>query len=287
MANKKGLGRGIEALFADNQVSENNIDENVIEIPLTKLIPNPYQPRLKFDAQALDDLTRSIKKNGVFQPIIVRKLKPKADKYEIIAGERRFRASKKANRKSIPAIVRAATNPQMMEIAVMENLQRENLTPLEEAEAYNTLMTKLDITQSEVSKRLGKSRSYIANYLRLLGLPNEVKEMLEKRQLSMGQARTLLSIHNKDDLVKLARKVANKALTVREIQTEIDQLNHHPKKRTAKKRKSPAMIAHEEMLEDHLKTKVSINNRRGHGKIEINYKSKDDLDRILKLLHIN
>lgn len=291
MVNNKGLGRGIEALFADSEMQ--SATEDVTDLELSKLTPNPFQPRTHFDTKALKDLTSSIEKYGVFQPIIVRKSSKKADQYEILAGERRFRASRMAGKKTIPAIVRDASDEQMMEIAVMENLQREDLNPIEEAEAYNTLMTKLDITQAEVSKRLGKSRPYIANYLRLLGLPNEVKEMLTKNQLSMGQARTLLSVKPKENLIKLAKRAYDETMTVRQLEKAIEELSSNTKKKRRPRRstkKSPFLRASENELQDKFATSVSISNSRskkGSGKIEISYTSDDDLNRILQILDIN
>lgn len=288
--NSKGLGRGLDALFDDNDI--NLSDETVQTLKLENLIPNPYQPRKKFDKRALNDLTESIKVSGVFQPIIVRQPNKKENKFEILAGERRFRASKAAGKETIPAIVRDATDEQMMEIAVMENLQREDLNPLEEAKAYEMLMTHLDITQVEVSRRLGKSRPYIANYLRLLNLPAEVKEMLQKGQLSMGQARTLLAVKNKTELIKLAKKVADETLTVRQLEKLIAALN--PKEDKEKKsnsfRKSPYLKESEDRLQDKFGTRVAINETRpksGKGKIEIDYLSNADLTRILELLDIH
>ena len=213
--NKKGLGRGINALFADFD-EEKEADEKVEELRLDEIRPNPYQPRKNFDEENLKDLSDSIRKNGVFQPIIVRKSSVMG--YEIIAGERRFRASKLAGKDSIPAIVRAIDDEQMMEVAVLENLQREDLSPLEEAEAYSTLMKNLKITQSELSERLGKSRPYIANYLRLLDLPREVKAFVQDGKLSMGQARTLLALKDKDKLVELAKKTVKENYTVRQLE---------------------------------------------------------------------
>lgn len=288
--NSKGLGRGLDALFDDNDI--NLIDETVQTLKLENLIPNPYQPRKKFDKRALNDLTESIKVSGVFQPIIVRQPNKKENKFEILAGERRFRASKAAGKETIPAIVRDATDEQMMEIAVMENLQREDLNPLEEAKAYEMLMTHLDITQVEVSRRLGKSRPYIANYLRLLNLPAEVKEMLQKGQLSMGQARTLLAVKNKTELIKLAKKVADETLTVRQLEKLIAALNpkEDKKKKSNSFRKSPYLKESEDRLQDKFGTRVAINETRpksGKGKIEIDYLSNADLTRILELLDIH
>ena len=224
----KALGRGIGALFAD--VDEPASEEAVVELALTDIHANPYQPRRKFDQNALKELASSIEKSGVFQPIIVRQPDTEVKKYEIIAGERRFRASKLAKQATIPAIVREVTEEQMMEVAVLENLQREDLTALEEAEAYDSLMKKLKLTQAEVSKRLGKSRPYIANYLRLLGLPTAVKTMIQKGQLSMGQARTLLSLKDRTKLAPLAKRAIKDNLTVRQLEQIVARVNGDAKK---------------------------------------------------------
>ncbi|USS87926.1 ParB/RepB/Spo0J family partition protein [Fructilactobacillus hinvesii] len=289
--NSKGLGRGLDALFEGNEVSLD--DEAVQQLELANLKPNPYQPRKKFDPKALQDLTNSIRVSGVFQPIIVRQPNPHQESYEILAGERRFRASKAAEKTTIPAIVRDATDAQMMEIAVMENLQREDLNPLEEAKAYEMLMTNLDLTQAQVSKRLGKSRPYIANYLRLLNLPVPVKEMLQKGQLSMGQARTLLAVKNKQALVQLANKAVAQTLTVRQLEKEIEKLNQTNTTKASTKqrnRKSLYLRASEAQLQDKFGTRVAISESRpksGRGKIEIDYLSNDDLNRILTLLDVH
>lgn len=291
MANKnnKGLGRGIEALFADNSVDPDV--ETVVDIKLDQIRPNPYQPRQKFDQAALKDLARSIEKSGVFQPIIVRQPDPEVSRYEILAGERRFRASKMVHNDTIPAIIREVTESQMMEIAVMENLQREDLTPLEEAEAYEMLMSNLKLTQAEVSSRLGKSRPYIANYLRLLGLPKQVKDLLQKKRLSMGQARTLLSLKDRSQMVSLANRAADGKMTVRALENVVNKMNGQveakPKKRP--KQKSPYLRAGENVLQEKFGTQVSINESKetGHGKIEIEYLSDDDLSRILEILNVH
>lgn len=286
---KKGLGRGIEALFEDNDVDTNS--ETVEELKLVDIRPNPYQPRRTFDTKALGELAASIEKSGVFQPIIVRRPNKKLKRYEIIAGERRFRASKIANQKEIPAIVRDVTDEEMMEVAVLENLQREDLTPLEEAQAYQTLMDKLSLTQVQVSERLGKSRPYIANYLRLLGLPKMVKDMVQKEQLSMGQARTLLALRDKDKLVALARRVVEQNLTVRQLEQIVSQMNGTHRKNKAKKPAAKSVFVKEAETELGSKfgTKVSVTTTKGKksGKIEIPYLSNDDLTRILEILEID
>lgn len=285
--NSKGLGRGIEALFEDfsEEASEN---ETVSEISLDEIRPNPYQPRKNFDEKGLSELADSIKKSGVFQPIIVRKSTVKG--YEIIAGERRFRASKLAEKKTIPAIIREVDEERMMEIAVLENLQREDLNPIEEAEAYNTLMEKLNLTQTQVSDRLGKSRPYIANYLRLLSLPAEVKTMIRQQKLSMGQARTLVSVKDKKKILGLAKKAIAQKMTVRQLEAAVAALNGDLKKQVKIKQKkaSPFIKESEERLGEKFGTKVAIknNDKSGKGKIEINYLSNDDLNRILDVLDI-
>ncbi|OAP98254.1 ParB/RepB/Spo0J family partition protein [Ligilactobacillus aviarius] len=284
--NKKGLGRGINALFADFD-EEKEADEKVEELQLDEIRPNPYQPRKNFDEENLKDLSDSIRKNGVFQPIIVRKSSVMG--YEIIAGERRFRASKLAGKDSIPAIVRAIDDEQMMEVAVLENLQREDLSPLEEAEAYSTLMKNLKITQSELSERLGKSRPYIANYLRLLDLPREVKALVQDGKLSMGQARTLLALKDKDKLVELAKKTVKENYTVRQLEQIVNDMNGKKKvKKDRKKKLSPYLLQSQDRLQEKFGTKVAIkaNEKTGKGKIEINYLSTEDFNRILDVLNI-
>ena len=283
--NKKGLGRGINALFADFD-EEKEADEKVEELQLDEIRPNPYQPRKNYE-ENLKDLSDSIRKNGVFQPIIVRKSSVMG--YEIIAGERRFRASKLAGKDSIPAIVRAIDDEQMMEVAVLENLQREDLSPLEEAEAYSTLMKNLKITQSELSERLGKSRPYIANYLRLLDLPREVKTFVQDGKLSMGQARTLLALKDKDKLVELAKKTIKENYTVRQLEQIVNDMNGKKKvKKDRKKKLSPYLLQSQDRLQEKFGTKVAIkaNEKTGKGKIEINYLSTEDFNRILDVLNI-
>ena len=283
----KGLGRGIDALFQESK-EEQQPDEQVVELEISEIRPNPYQPRKTFNEEALEELAKSIKKSGVFQPIIVRKSSVKG--YEIIAGERRYRASKLAKKTEIPAIIREFNEEQMMEVAVLENLQREDLTPLEEAEAYNTLMEKLNLTQTQVSERLGKSRPYIANYLRLLGLPGKVKLMLQDGSLSMGQARTLLAVKDEQKLIELAEKTVKEGLTVRQLEQLVAQINgKKPKK--AKKQPNPYepyIKQTENLLQEKFGTKVAVksNAKSGKGKIEIDYLSIDDFNRIMDILKI-
>lgn len=281
---KKGLGRGLEALFEESpQVQET---EEVEEIALDQIRPNPYQPRKTFDDQSLKELSESIKENGVFQPIIIRK---SITGYEIIAGERRYRASKLANKTTIPAIVRDFDEAQMMEVAVLENLQREDLTPLEEAQAYEMLQKNLGLTQEEVSKRLGKSRPYIANYLRLLTLPQKTKRLLQRGELSMGQARTLLSLKDKSGIDKLAKKVVKEGMTVRKLESLVNKMNEKSKDEKRKVVKKSAFIrASESSLANKFGTSVNITeNKKGKGHLAIDFSSVDELNRILELLGVD
>lgn len=283
----KGLGRGIDALFQESK-EEQQPDEQVVELEISEIRPNPYQPRKTFNEEALEELAKSIKKSGVFQPIIVRKSSVKG--YEIIAGERRYRASKLAKKTEIPAIIREFNEEQMMEVAVLENLQREDLTPLEEAEAYNTLMEKLNLTQTQVSERLGKSRPYIANYLRLLGLPGKVKLMLQDGSLSMGQARTLLAVKDEEKLMELAEKTVKEGLTVRQLEQLVAQINGKKPKKAKKQTNpyEPYIKQTENLLQEKFGTKVAVkaNAKNGKGKIEIDYLSIDDFNRIMDILKI-
>lgn len=286
----KGLGRGIDALFKDfSEIEEVDEQKDVVsEISLEELRPNPYQPRKTFDEHALQELAESIKQSGVFQPIIVRKSTIKG--YEIIAGERRFRASKLAGKKTVPAIVREFDEARMMQIAVLENLQREDLSPMEEAEAYEMLMKNLKLTQVELSEQLGKSRPYIANYLRLLTLPQIVKDLVQKEQLSMGQARTLLGLKDEKNIIPLANRVLKEGLTVRQLEQIVSEMNDKesltPKKVKQVTPKPYYIRSSEDRLMDKFGTSVAINEKNGKGKIEIEYLSQADLTRILDILDI-
>lgn len=288
-ARKGGLGRGMDALFSSYE--ETPADHEIVqEIDLSDIRPNPYQPRKKFDETLLQELADSISQSGVFQPVILRQSAIKG--YELIAGERRVRASRIAGKTTIPAIVRDLDEQQMIEIAVIENLQREDLSPLEEAEAYSLLMNKLALTQAEVADRMGKSRPYIANYIRLLSLPEEVKEMVNEGNLSMGQARTLLGLKDKNLLVPLAQEVLSEHLTVRQLEERVQQLNGQmesapeTKKKAVKAKKPANIIAIEQQMQDYFGTSASIHQKGEKGKIEIEFLSQSDLIRILDLLDI-
>ena len=269
---KGGLGRGLGALFEEEpQVKP---AEEIEDLPLAEVRPNPYQPRKNFDEKKLAELAESIKENGVLQPIIVRR---SVGGYEIIAGERRCRASQLAGQATIPAIIRQFDESQMMEVAILENLQREDLTPLEEAQAYEMLQKNLGLTQEEVSKKMGKSRPYITNYLRLLTLPQKTKGLLQRGELSMGQARTLLGLKDKDRIDELAKRVVKEGMNER---------GQKQKKKNAGK--SAFVRASESQLAAKFGSPVSITeNKTGKGHLSIDFASPDELNRILDLLGVN
>ena len=286
---KRALGRGLEQLFNTENMDLNSMEkqiydttpkEEIVELKLDELRVNPYQPRKKFDDEALNELALSIKEHGVFQPIIVKK---SIKGYEIIAGERRCRASRIAGKETIPAIIRNFTDEQMMEIALLENLQRENLSAIEEAVAYKSMLEKLNLTQDELAKKVGKSRSHITNILGLLRLPNEVQQMVIKNEISMGHARAISKLESQNEMINLANQIINEKLPVREVEKISQKEEVH--KRVEQKRKTESTNEYkyvEDMLRDKLDTKVKIKDN----KIEICFNNVNDLNRILEILDV-
>lgn len=275
----KGLGKGIGALFPEVEANEG---EKVQEVKVKELRPNPYQPRKTFDHEAIAELSESIKEHGILQPLIVRK---SIKGYEIVVGERRYRAAREAGFDTVPVVVRELSEQQMMELALLENLQREDLSPIEEAEAYQTLMTKLKITQEQLSKRVGKSRPHIANHVRLLSLPEPFRKMIATGELSMGHGRALLGLKNKEKLLAVVEKVIKENLNVRQLEQLITQLNENVSRETKKKPEKSIFIKEKESyLRDRLGTAVTIKSGKKKGKIEIEFFTEDDLERILELL---
>lgn len=282
VAKKRGLGKGLSALIPDESLDE-ILDivedrESIINIEIDYIKPNKNQPRKEFDRDSLKELTHSIKNYGVIQPIIVRKVD---NYYEIVAGERRWKASKDAGLKDIPCIVKEIEDLEAIKIALIENLQREDLNPIEEARAFRELMENYKLTQEEVSKVVGKSRSYIANSLRLLNLDDDTIKRVEEGQLTSGHGRALLSIKDKDERKKTADKILNEKLNVREV----EKIASEGKKRKGKKKvKDPILLDLEESLMRHLGTKVHISKGENHGKIEIDFYSEEDLERIFEVI---
>lgn len=280
----KGLGKGLNAFF--NEV-ESTKDEIVRDIAILELRPNPYQPRKVFDDEAIEELKNSIIEHGILQPIIARK---SIKGYEIVVGERRYRAALLAKLDYVPVVVRELTEQQMMELSILENLQREDLNPMEEAQAYQMLMEKLNITQEQLSMRLGKSRPHIANHIRLLTLPKSVQQLVSTGKLSMGHGRTLLSLQNKEKIEKVALKTVKESLNVRQLEQLIQELNNVPRETIKEKQKKDLFIRHSETsLREYFGTNVQIkqNKNKNKGKIEIEFFTKDDLNRILELLNQN
>jgi ParB family chromosome partitioning protein len=277
----KGLGKGINALIPSAQSNE---EAEVREIKLSELRPNPYQPRKTFAPEAIKELTESIETHGVLQPLIVRK---SIKGYEIVVGERRFRAAKEVGLQTIPAVVRDLNEQKMMELALIENLQREDLNAVEEAQAYQKLMEKLDLKQEELANRLGKSRPHIANHLRLLQLPKAVQELIAEEKLSMGHGRTLLGLKNKSKMAAVANRVMKEKMNVRRLEQWIQELNKNVPRETKHKqtkKKSVFIREKEAYLRDRLGTSVAISRSKKKGKIEIEFYSDSDLERVLELL---
>ncbi|KGR91855.1 plasmid partitioning protein ParB [Ureibacillus massiliensis 4400831 = CIP 108448 = CCUG 49529] len=277
----KGLGKGISALFPTEPLKN---DDSIEKISIQKLVANPYQPRKLFDDEAIEELAQSIKEHGIIQPIVVRK---KGSKYEIVVGERRYRAAKLANLEEVPAIVKEMSDEQMMEVAILENLQREDLTPIEEAEAYQSLIEKLNFTQEDLAKRLGKSRPHITNHIRLLQLPEEVRKLVNDGSLSMGHGRTLLGLKNKRRIPELANKVIKHSLNVRQLENLIKEYNSEVSRETSKKVNKDIFVqAKETQLREYFGTNVQIRKSKNKGKIEIEFYSEEDLERILEILKV-
>ncbi|WP_126989933.1 ParB/RepB/Spo0J family partition protein [Candidatus Kurthia intestinigallinarum] len=267
----------VEETFID--VADGDIVEN---IAVRKIRPNPFQPRRIFNEEALEELSQSIKEHGILQPIILRKT---GNFYEIVAGERRFRATKKALIPEIPAVVRNYNDREMMELATLENLQREDLTPIEEAESYRKLMDALNMTQEVLAERLGKSRSYIANHVRLLTLPEDIQKMVDRGELSMGHGRALIGIKRKNIIPIVAKKVIDQQMNVRQLESYVHALNKDVSRVTKKKSvKNLYLDEAAAELRDYLGTSVSIKSSKNKGKIEIDFFSDEDLERIINLL---
>ena len=285
---KRALGRGLEDLFnsenldlesVEAKIYESASNEEIVELNISDLRPNPYQPRKVFDDEALNELASSIREHGVFQPIIVKK---SIKGYDIIAGERRYRASKIAGLDKIPAIIRDFTDEQMMEIALLENLQREDLSVIEEANAYKSMIEHLNLTQDALSKRVGKSRSHITNILGLLRLPGEVQQMVSDGRITMGHARALSKLESNEQIVKLANKIVDENLVVRDIEGITGNGDVVKKVKVVRKTSNNQYKYIEDILRDKFDSKVRVLNT----KIEISFNGANDLNRILEILGI-
>lgn len=285
-----GLGRGLDAIFLDNTLVENATDkENTISTLKISLVdPKSDQPRKYFDKEALEELSNSIKENGLLQPILVREY-GESGRYQIIAGERRFRACKLAGLTEIPAIVLDRDDRAAAQIALIENIQREDLNPLEEALAYKSLKDEYDMTQEELSERVGKSRSAIANSIRLLDLPEEILTMVAAKELSAGHARTLLGVKDKEDMILLAQFAAEQDLSVRQLEEQVKKINKKKKveEDTEEEKEAPVVDYFREMelkIQRQLGRKVKIEDKGKKKTLTLFYEDNEDLDELLKAI---
>ena len=281
---RKGLGRGIEALFIENDENsrlDNYQKDNVKTIPIELLEVNPFQPRTFFDEEALNDLSESIKSRGILQPILVRPKPKKESGWQIIAGERRWRAAQKAGLHEIPVLIHEIEDSEVAIIALLENIQREDLSPLEEAEAFKRLIEDFGLTQEKLSKALGCSRVYITNMLRLLTLPKKIKSMLDDKLLNVGQVRALIG---KKNTIEIANTIVNKQLNVRQVE---DLIRSKHLKHKTKIYKDPNIMDLEKELEDFLGLKIEIKDKKGKGEIIFKYENLDQLDEIIRKVKMN
>ncbi|WP_163439517.1 ParB/RepB/Spo0J family partition protein [Eubacterium pyruvativorans] len=287
---KKGLGRGLDALFADQAPvlekveaaeEKQKADENsVVYIGIEQIKPNVNQPRKKFNEERIAELAESILKHGIIQPLVVRR---SGAFYEIVAGERRWRAARRADLEKVPCIIREFTDEENMLIAIIENLQREDLDPIEEANGLNQMIKKFGMTQEEVSKSISKSRPYISNSLRLLKLPEYIQELVSEGKLSMGHARALISVEDPKLQSEICSRIVKDGLSVRDVEKLVAQ-NTRPRRKRAKRVKSPDTVRAENRLKEIYGTRVSIDSTGKKGSIRLEYYSSDELNRLLDLL---
>jgi ParB family transcriptional regulator, chromosome partitioning protein len=288
MNHPSGLGRGLSSLIpklnqpgqipapAEGQLT----DEKIIQVPLELIAKNPFQPRENFDYNDLEDLVESIKKHGILQPLVVTK---SADGYQLIAGERRFRAAEIIGSKTVPVIVRTATNNEKLELALIENLQRQNLNPIEEARAYQKLISEFNLTQEEAALRVGKKRTTVANTLRMLDLPAEIQQALAERKITPGHAKIILSVESEPERFKLYKKIINTPLTVRDADAAVKkvQVKTHERKIHGQ---SLEILDQEDQLRKALNTKVKISSKGEGGQIVIDYYSAEELANLVEKL---
>lgn len=275
---KKGLGRGLSSLIGDSDIKE---DRRTISI--SSLVRNKYQPRKKFEKESLDELTSSIKERGIIQPIIVRKSEDQNDKFEIVAGERRWQAAQNAGLHEVPAVVIVADNLKSLEFAIVENIQRKDLNPIEEAEGYKKLIDDFYYDQEKVAKFIGKSRTHITNCLRLLSLPKEITDLIIDEKISQGHAKVLIGL---DNATLLAKKIVSKKLSVRQTESLVRSIRKINNKSTNRKDANISVIENE--LADKIGMRVFVNNKKNNtGTITLEYKALDQLDRLVDIIKKN
>lgn len=285
MKKRGGLGKGLDAIFAENDTESQN---SSITLPLREIEPNRAQPRKQFDEGALAELADSISQHGVLQPLLVRPLM--SGGYQIVAGERRWRAARMAGLNEVPVVVREMTDQQVMQLALIENLQREDLTALEEAEGYQTLMEQYDLTQEEIAKIVGKSRPAVANALRLLHLPPSVRELVAEGKLSAGHARTLLPMESPEDMLEMAQLTVKHGISVRELEKMVKRFlarDAEPEQDAPRKKKSRYFEEVELALNTHLNRKVRVEGSKTKGVLQIEFYGEEDLANLVNSLHFS
>ena len=284
--NRKALGKGIEALIPDfdEDLSKDEDSNGSLNLLIDEVFPNRLQPRKNFDDEKFNELERSIREHGVLQPIIVQK---SVNGYELIVGERRWRASKKAGLKKIPAVIREVTDLESLELALIENLNRQDLNPIEEADGYERLAKDFGLTQEKIAKRMGKSRESVANIMRLLKLPRQVQQDMISGRLTMGHGRALLGLKSEQEILFLRKKIVDQSLNVRATEIQVNLLKHKSEepKRSKKTNKDIFIRNLQIELERKLGTKVEIATNQKGGKVVIKYYSNDDLERIIKMFN--
>ncbi len=280
----RGLGKGLNAIIGADVIGRGLDGPGGVEIPVDQLSPNPFQPRRTFTDEGLQQLAESIKRHGVLQPIVVR---ASGDGYQLIAGERRWRAARIAGLSKIPAIVREIDDSNMVQVALIENLQREDLNPIEEALAYRRLMDEFKMTQEQLSSTIGRSRPAIANAVRLLNLPAEIQRHIEENRLSEGHARCLLAVSNETDQLKAASEIIEGGLSVRQAEKLVKRISQDVSRETTRSQSGvddPDAVRLAQRIEERLGTKVRLSGSAGKGRLEIEYYSSEDLDRILGII---
>jgi ParB family chromosome partitioning protein len=277
---KRRLGKGLSALIGDAGTEEET--QRLVDLPLEEIRPNPYQPRMDFDGDTIEELSRSIGEKGILQPLIVSKHE---DGYELVVGERRLRAARKAGLTEVPCIIMDVPNEELLEIALVENLQREDLDSIEEAKAYNLMVEKFNLSQEEVARRVGKERSTVTNALRLLNLSGGVQKLLREGRLTAGHARTILSIEDPDEQLTAATNIVESGLSVREAEEKKREMGGTGIRRGSRKNVDPRIRRVEEELQRHFGTLVKLKGSQ-KGSIVVKYYSMEDLNRILEILGV-
>jgi len=282
---RKALGKGLGALLPGHETGASGTEQVIHMVPTTQILPNQFQPRKRFVQEELDSLAESIKQNGVLQPVLVRR---KGDGiYELIAGERRFRAAKLANLPAVPAVIRNSKDDESTVLALVENLQRKDLNPMEEAKAYTQLIEEFGLTQEMVAERVGRERSSVANILRLVNLPNEIQQFIESEQLTLGHAKVISGFENSKTQVALANKIIRDQLSVRDVERMVKNDHVLLKKATKKRKGAPSQdrYAHvEEQLRKQLGTKVAVRPKKRGGELTVAFYSDEDLTRIVDVI---